>query len=148
MLSSPHLDGSTPSEHHVTALLHAWAGGEESVVRQLTPLVYPELKRLARYHLRSSRPNLSLQPTALVNEVWLRLASQSKLEAKTGAHFLALAIAFFDAWKRWKRSPTKTTPRLASVCNSGSDGIKPSPAFTPGNRRKERKNNPKKVAER
>jgi RNA polymerase sigma factor (TIGR02999 family) len=91
MLYSPDLTGNSHSENEVTVLLQAWAGGDESVLRQLTPLVYPELKRLARYHLRSNRHGVTLQPTALVNEVWLRLATQTKLDARSRAHFLSLA---------------------------------------------------------
>jgi RNA polymerase sigma factor (TIGR02999 family) len=72
-------------------LLQAWAGGDESVLRELTPLVYPELKKLARYHLRTNRGCLTLQPTALVNEVWLRLAAQTRLDARSRVHFLSIA---------------------------------------------------------
>lgn len=83
------MEGGTSPEQDVTALLRAWAAGDDSVLPRLTPLVYPGLKRLARYHLRSNRPSVTLQPTALVNEVWLRLAEQNKMDARTRVHFLS-----------------------------------------------------------
>jgi RNA polymerase sigma factor (TIGR02999 family) len=90
MLYSPQSAGTLKKEIDVTALLHAWAGGDDSVLQQLTPLVYPELKRLARYQLHSRRSQ-TLQPTALVHEVWLRLAAQNKMDARSRVHFLSLA---------------------------------------------------------
>lgn len=55
------------------------------------PLVYDELRRLARYHLRQQRPNHTLQTTALVHEAYLRLAQEKSLHIENRAHFLGIA---------------------------------------------------------
>lgn len=74
----------------VTLLLKEWAEGDQEALQQLAPLVYRELRRLARRALRRETPGEALQATALVNEAFLRL-----MEAKVGwrdrAHFFALA---------------------------------------------------------
>ena len=56
--------------HDVTRLLHDWSGGDEEAAERLMPLVYDELRRLARGYLRRERPDHTLQPTALVNEAY------------------------------------------------------------------------------
>lgn len=71
-------------------LLEQWAQGDESVLSQLIPLVYKELRRLAHYHLQSERPNHSLQSTALVHEAYLRLAGSPPAEIQNRAHFIAI----------------------------------------------------------
>jgi RNA polymerase sigma-70 factor (ECF subfamily) len=59
--------------HQVTALLQAWESGDERALQALTPLVEPHLRRVARKYMRRERAGQTLQPTALVNEVYLRL---------------------------------------------------------------------------
>jgi RNA polymerase sigma-70 factor, ECF subfamily len=61
------------------------------VLDQIMPLVYRELRRLAQAHLRRERPDHTLQPTALVHEVYLRLAAQHRIDGTAGPIFLALA---------------------------------------------------------
>lgn len=80
---------SQPSD--VTELLAAWGGGNELVEEQLFPLVYAELRKLARSHLRRERADHTLQPTALVNEAYLRLVDQSSVEWQGRAHFFGIA---------------------------------------------------------
>ena len=74
----------------VTRLLHAWSAGEAGALERLVPRVYPELRRVARNHLRREARGQTLQPTALVNEIYLRLAEVSRLEWRDRAHFFAL----------------------------------------------------------
>jgi RNA polymerase sigma factor (TIGR02999 family) len=74
----------------VTQLLLAWGGGDESALARLMPVVHNELHRLARRYMRSERPNHSLQPTVLVNEVYLRLIDASRVQWQDRAHFFAL----------------------------------------------------------
>jgi RNA polymerase sigma-70 factor (ECF subfamily) len=66
--------GGTP--HDVTALLHAWSDGDVAARDRLMALIYRELRRRAAVHLRHERPDHTLQPTALVNEAYLRLMDQ------------------------------------------------------------------------
>ena len=79
-----------PETKHVTALLRAWSAGDERARDELLPLIYGELRRRAGVHLRRERRGHSLQPTALVHEVYLRLVGQ-RVEWKNRAHFFALA---------------------------------------------------------
>ena len=75
----------------VTTLLRAWRGGDQAAFERLTPLVYDELRRRARYCLRGERPDHTLRPTALVNEAYLRLVRLDQVEWQDRAHFFALA---------------------------------------------------------
>jgi RNA polymerase sigma factor (TIGR02999 family) len=75
----------------VTELLLSWSGGDRDAPAKLMPLVYDELRRLARDHLRRERPGHTLQPTALVNEVYLRLVDQRRVSWQTRAQFFGLA---------------------------------------------------------
>ena len=63
--------------HEITELLHAWNRGDKEALNRLMPLVDPELKKIARNHLRKERPGNILQPTALVNEALLRLIKEN-----------------------------------------------------------------------
>ncbi len=75
----------------VTQLLQHWVQGDEQALHDLIPVVYQELRRLARSHLRSERPNHTLQSTALVNEAFVRLLGAQPLELQNRAHFIAVA---------------------------------------------------------
>jgi RNA polymerase sigma-70 factor, ECF subfamily len=80
---------STPSD--VTQLLREWSRGDQSVVEQLTPLVYSELRRLADGYMRRERPDHTLQPTALIHEAYIRLIQQSQPEWHSRSHFFRFA---------------------------------------------------------
>jgi RNA polymerase sigma-70 factor (ECF subfamily) len=75
----------------VTTLLRAWSRGDQRACDQLTPLVYEELHRRARHYLRAERANLTLSPTALVHEVYLRLVNLNEVDWQDRTHFFALA---------------------------------------------------------
>lgn len=80
---------STPAG--ITQLLIAWNQGDRGARDELMPLVYDELRRLARGYLRRERPGHTLQPTALVNEAYLRLIDQSQVNWQNRAHFFGIA---------------------------------------------------------
>jgi RNA polymerase sigma factor (TIGR02999 family) len=82
---------SDPSSHHVTQLLLAWGGGDESALAQLVPVVHDELHRIARACLAGERAGHTLQPTALVNEAYLRLINTRDMNWQNRAHFLSMA---------------------------------------------------------
>jgi len=67
-------------QSQVTSLLRQWSGGDTRALEQLVPVVYDELRRLAQYHLQQERDGHTLQATALVHEVYLRLCSQDDLQ--------------------------------------------------------------------
>src|SRR5687768_1286894 len=79
------------SSHEVTTLLKAWGDGDESARDRLMPLVYDELRRLARQHLRREKPDNLLQTTALVHEAYLRLIAQNQTQFKNRAHFFGIS---------------------------------------------------------
>jgi RNA polymerase sigma factor (TIGR02999 family) len=74
-----------------TDLLLAWGRGEAGAFNRLVPLVHDELRRLARQYMRRERPDHTLQATALVNEVYLRMIAVSRVEWQNRAHFFAIA---------------------------------------------------------
>jgi RNA polymerase sigma-70 factor (ECF subfamily) len=75
----------------VSKLLLAWSDGDRSALDKLTPIVYDELHRLARRHMRRERPGHSLQTTALVNEAYMRLVDYSHMQWQNRAHFFAVS---------------------------------------------------------
>jgi RNA polymerase sigma-70 factor, ECF subfamily len=76
---------------NVTQLLERWAVGDADAFRALMPLVYAELHQLASSYLRRERSNHTLQPTALVNEAYLRLAGIRDMQLRNRAHFYGAA---------------------------------------------------------
>lgn len=75
----------------ITGLLLAWRGGNSGALQDLVPVVYPELHRMARRQLRGERSGHSLQPTALVNELFLKLVNARRIHWNDRAHFLAVS---------------------------------------------------------
>ncbi len=76
---------------NVTALLRAWSGGDQSALEQLAPVLHGELKRIAKRYMRRECQGHTLQPTALVNEAFLRLVDVHGVEWQDRTHFFALA---------------------------------------------------------
>jgi RNA polymerase sigma factor (TIGR02999 family) len=75
----------------VTVLLRAWSGGDRAALDRLTPVVYDELRRIARRYMRNERAGNSLQTTALVNEAWLRLIDVHNVGWQDRLHFFAIS---------------------------------------------------------
>jgi RNA polymerase sigma factor (TIGR02999 family) len=82
---------SPSASSSITQLLLKWSDGDGSAREELMPLVYDELRQLARKYLRRERANHSLQPTALVNEAYLRLVDQQSVQWENRAQFFGLA---------------------------------------------------------
>lgn len=80
---------STPQD--ITQLLKDWSNGDPEAPNQLMPLVYQELRRLANHYMSRERDSHTLQPTALVNEAYLRLIDQSRVTWQNRAHFFGIA---------------------------------------------------------
>ena len=75
----------------VSELPLEWGNVDKDALKAILPVVYEELRRLARHHLRQGRPNHTLQTTALVHEAYLRLAEEKSLQVKDRGHFLGIA---------------------------------------------------------
>jgi RNA polymerase sigma factor (TIGR02999 family) len=106
------MDGSHrvgPSESRgVTELLVRWRAGDEQAREEVMALVYDELRRRAAAYLRRERAGHTLQPTALVNEAYLRLVGQDRVAWQGRAHFMAIAASMMrrvlmDHGRRQKR---------------------------------------------
>src|SRR5262245_24371234 len=87
--------GANKMEEHppsrVTKLLQEWSRGNTQALDELIPVVYQELKKLASSYLRSERVDHTLQPTALIHEVYIRLIGQTMPEWESRAHFFGVA---------------------------------------------------------
>jgi RNA polymerase sigma-70 factor, ECF subfamily len=81
---------TTLSQPNVTGLLHEWQQGDREALDRLTPLVYDELRRMAHRYIQRERAGQTLETTALVNEAYLRLINQQKMDWQNRAHFFAV----------------------------------------------------------
>jgi RNA polymerase sigma factor (TIGR02999 family) len=84
-------DSTSADREHVSRLLADWANRDAAAREQLVPIVYEELRRLAHHYMRGERPNHTLQTTALVNELYVRLAGINGVQWRDRAHFFAMA---------------------------------------------------------
>jgi len=75
----------------ITNLLKAWGGGDEAALARLIEHIYPELRLMARRYMANQAQGNTLQPTALINEVYLRLVDVTKVEWQARAQFFAIA---------------------------------------------------------
>ena len=82
---------SEPSPHEVTRILQRVREGDDDAIQELLPLVYEELRGIARGQLARERKDHTLQATALLHEAWMRLDNVGQANPKDRAHFLALA---------------------------------------------------------
>ena len=81
----------TEADGEVTRMLDRWREGDSDVLESLMPLVYGQLHRIARGYMRRERDDHTLQPTALVNEVYMRLLNQRKITWNDRGHFFTFA---------------------------------------------------------
>jgi RNA polymerase sigma factor (TIGR02999 family) len=112
----------------VTRLLDDWRDGDASALASLIPLVYQELRRVARRCLRAERPGHTLQTTGLVNEAYLRLVGCGRVQWQDRDHFFAVATrlmrrALVDAARR--RGYQKRGGEVARVGLEEADGAAP-----------------------
>lgn len=83
-------EAASASTHEVTRLLQAWGLGDDSALERLMPLVYNELHRLAHRYMAGEQPGQTLQTTALVHEVYLKLVDANDIDWQNRAHFFGL----------------------------------------------------------
>ena len=81
----------TPAPPEVSQLLHAWSNGDQTARDKLMPLVYDELRQMARGYMERQRPGHLLQTTALIHEAYLRLVDQPAVQWQNRAHFFGVA---------------------------------------------------------
>ena len=78
-------------QHEITELLEQWSGGNQSALDRLYPLVYEELRRLARSYMKREHEGHTLQTTALINEAYVRLVDQHNVHWQNRSHFFAIS---------------------------------------------------------
>src|SRR6185503_6847116 len=81
----------TSPSNDVTQMLADWSRGDKAALDKLIPVIYQELRSLARHYMSHERPGHTLQTTALVNEAYLRLIGQRNVEWQNRAHFFGVA---------------------------------------------------------
>ena len=84
------IEMALPRSAEITGLLRAWSGGDQAALDRLASLVYDELRRMARRYMRDERAANTLQTTALVNEVYLRLVDVKNVDWQQRAQFFAI----------------------------------------------------------
>src|SRR5580658_9756498 len=110
------MESGNPGPVELTRMLKAWSGGDQSALERLTPIVYSELRRLGARNMAREREGHLLQPSALVNEAFLRLLGGAPVEWAGRAHFFAVSARLMrqilidfaraqDTGKRGRRSP-------------------------------------------
>jgi len=81
----------TPAGHNITGLLTAWSAGDQEAFDKLVPIVYDELRRIARHYMERESAGHPLQATALVHETYIRLIDASRVHWQNRAHFFAVS---------------------------------------------------------
>jgi len=82
---------ATLSQNEITGLLQEWGAGNKEAFDKLIPLVYRELRRMAQQYMRRERAGATLQTTALINELYIRLIDYTQMRWQDRAHFFAVA---------------------------------------------------------
>ena len=77
----------------ITGLLKKLNGGDSDAAAEIVSVVYPELRRIARAYMRAERGEHTLQPTALINEAWIRLVDQTRVDWRDRTHFFGVAAS-------------------------------------------------------
>ena len=113
------------AEQDITQLLRDWGRGEASALDRLMPVVYNELRRIARNFMRRQNPGHTLQTTALVNEAFLNLVDSSRVNWQSRTHFFAIAAQLMrrvlvDAARR-KNSKKRGGEYLRVTLDNGAD---------------------------
>jgi RNA polymerase sigma factor (TIGR02999 family) len=117
----------------ITQLLVRWNEGDASALEELMPLVYSELRRLAKHYLRSERKDHTLQPTALVNEAYLRLVDQRNPNWKNRAQFYGIAAQLMRRilvdHARLRKADKRGGSKQQRVSLSNATGLETGPDF-------------------
>ena len=127
------MSGSRQSGENVTQLLVRWEGGDRAALDALMPLVEQELRQLARSYLRRERSGHTLQPTALVNEAYLKLVDQRDARWQSRAHFYGVAAQLMRRilvdHARARAAEKRGGPQAYAVTLSEADRVSAQPAL-------------------
>jgi RNA polymerase sigma factor (TIGR02999 family) len=114
--------------HEITEMLIAWRGGDRAVLDRLFPVVYEELRRIAHRRLSAERTSHTLGTTALVNEAYLKLVDQTRVNWSDRAHFFAVAAnamrrILVDYARRHTAEKRKASAEALSLDGESSDAL-------------------------
>ena len=115
-----------PETGDITRLLHEWRTGSRDAENQLFELVMPNLRRLAHYLMRTERKDISLQPTELVNQVYLRLVNAKNRDWQNRQHFFAIAAR---AMRRYLIDHARGRPKADFIALEGIEELLPAGSF-------------------
>jgi len=104
--------------HEVTQLLQAWGQGQNAALEQMLPIVYHELRRLAHRYMAGERQSHTLQTTALVNEVYLKLIDSHRCAKHLGVRRLDAALESFVTLAPWRLSRSNCRGRFSKAASS------------------------------
>src|SRR3989442_14205111 len=105
------MTASKLSPQEVTKLLLDWGQGDQSALDQLMPLVYGELRKMARQYLNKERPGHTLQTTDLIHETYLKLVDQRQVKWQNRAHFFGVSAQLMRRILADRGSPRKPAKR-------------------------------------
>ncbi|HEY7392777.1 MAG TPA: ECF-type sigma factor [Bryobacteraceae bacterium] len=111
-----------PEAGDITRLLREWRSGSRDAENQLFDLVMPNLRRLAHYLMRAERKDISLQPTELVNQVYLRLVNAKNRDWQNRQHFFAIAAR---AMRRYLIDHARGRPKADFIALEGIEDLLP-----------------------
>ena len=121
-----------PRVNDVTGLLLSWRQGDAAALDRLVPLVYDELRRVARGHLRREAPGHTLQATALVHEVFLRLVDADRMTPMSRTHFFAISARLMRQILVDHARRKRADKRGGGATVIGLDEVAPAAAQTSG----------------
>jgi RNA polymerase sigma factor (TIGR02999 family) len=109
-----------PNQHEITELLEQWSGGNQAALDKLYPLVYEELRRLARSYMKREPKGHTLQTTALINEAYVRIVDQKSVHWQNRSHFFAISAQIMrrilvDHARRYLHAKRGGGPRRVSL---------------------------------
>jgi RNA polymerase sigma-70 factor (ECF subfamily) len=121
----------TPSSGDITVILQRWDTDRQAAIEAITPIVYDELRKIAAAYMRKQRPGHTLQPTALINEAFLRLVKQENANLRDRSHFYALAARMMRqilvdtarAYRAAKRGKDHNIPIDEKIQIAGNDRV-------------------------
>ena len=122
---------TSPDSNDVTRLLQAWADGDEQALNDVLPLVYKEIRGVARAALRRERPGRPIQTTELVNEAYVRLVKQTRTRWQSRSHFFAIAAQVMRRVLVDEARARKTDKRGAGVAPLSLDAMPVEPSQSP-----------------